>query len=340
MSITIERDGIRVERADEDVLDRWNGFVERSRQGDLFHRLDALQVQADYTGADCHPLVGFKGQEPVGIFPAFTISKGGVSTAFSPPPNLWIPHLGPALLNVDKLKRRKAERRHRRFVDGCLDWLDRECGPKYVHVRTGGRYDDVRPFEWNEFEIQPRHTYEVDLTPGEDEVLASFSSDARGNIRTDDDRYDVHVGGDDAIRRIIRQVEARHEEQGEPYTLDPEFVVALRERLPDGMVRPYVCEVDGEFAGGMVALVDEDRVYRWQGGAKHDFDVPVNDLVDWAIMTDAMDEDVSRYDLVGANERRLCGYKAKFSPELVRYYSVERGTRMMNLLSDVYKRFR
>ncbi|GKZ12536.1 GNAT family N-acetyltransferase [Haladaptatus sp. W1] len=338
MSITIEKNGIRVERTND--VDRWNDLVERSPQGALFHRLEALEVQADHTGATFHPLVGYKGQEPVGLFPAFTISKGGVTTAFSPPPNLWLPHLGPVLLNMGKLKRRKAERRHRRFIDGCLDWLDREYAPKYVHVRTGGTYDDVRPFEWNEFEIQPRHTYEVDLTPGEEDVLASFSGDARSNIRTDDDRYEIHVGGPEAIRKIIGQVKARHDEQDEPYRLSPQFVVDLYRFLPDGAVRPYVCDVDGEFAGGMIALADDERVYRWQGGAKHDLDVPINDLVDWAIMRDAMDEGIPRYDLVGANERRLCGYKAKFNPELVRYHSLERGTRMMNLLTDVYKRFR
>ncbi|WP_266077837.1 lipid II:glycine glycyltransferase FemX [Haladaptatus caseinilyticus] len=338
MSVTIEKNGIRVERAND--LDRWNDYVERSPHGDVFHRLDALRVQAEHTGATLHPLVGYKGQEPVGLFPAFTISKGGVTTAFSPPPNLWLPHLGPVLLNMEKLKRRKAERRHRRFIDGCLDWLDSQYGPKYVHVRTGGRYEDIRPFEWNEFEVLPRHTYEVDLTPGEENVLSSFSSDARSNTRTDEDRYDIRVGGVQAIRRIIRQVKARHNEQDEPYRLSGDFVADLYQSLPDGAVRPYVCDVDGEFAGGMIALADDERIYRWQGGAKHDHDVPINDLVDWAIMRDAMDEGIPRYDLVGANERRLCGYKAKFNPELVRYYSLERGTRMMNLLTDVYKRFR
>ncbi len=338
MSVTIEKDGIRIERTND--LDRWNDLVERSPQGSVFHRLEALEVQAEHTGADFHPLLGYKGQEPVGLFPTFTISKGGMTTAFSPPPGIWLPHLGPALLNMGKLKRRKAERRHRRFIDGCLRWLEHEFDPKYINVRTGASYSDVRPFEWNEFEIQPRHTYEVDLTPGEDEVLSRFSGDARSNTRTDEDRYDIHVGGPEAIRRIIGQVKARHDEQDEPYSLSPQFIVDLHRRMPEGAVRPYVCDVDGEFAGGMIALADDERVYRWQGGAKHTHDVPINDLVDWAIMRDAMNEGIPRYDLVGANERRLCGYKAKFNPELVRYHSLERGTRMMNLLSDVYKRFR
>lgn len=339
MSATIEKDGISIARADEDDLARWNDLVERSPEANVFHYREALSVQADHADADLHPLVGHKGQEPVGLFPVFETRKGGMTMAFSPAPGLWVSYLGPALLNQEKLKRRKAERRNKRFVEGCLDWIDRELSPKYVQIRPDAAYRDVRPFEWNDFEVDVRHTYEVDLTPGEEEVLMSFSSDARNNIRTDGD-YRVYEGGHDEIEAIISQVRARHDEQDESYGVTPVFVSDLYDRLPDGAVRPYACEIDGEFAGGMVALEFDDAVYRWQGGAKHDRDLPVNDLVDWAIMTDAMDRGVERYDLVGANEERLCGYKAKFGPELRSYYSVENGTRVTSALSSVYKKLR
>ncbi|USZ68087.1 GNAT family N-acetyltransferase [Halorussus salilacus] len=339
MSATIEKDGISIGRADEDDLARWNDLVERSPEANVFHYREALSVQADHADADLHPLVGYKGQEPVGLFPVFETRKGGMTMAFSPAPGLWVSYLGPALLNQEKLKRRKAERRNKRFVGGCLDWIDRELGPKYVQIRPDAAYRDVRPFEWNDFDVDVRHTYEVDLTPGEEEVLMSFSSDARNNIRTDGD-YRVYEGGHDEIEAVVSQVRARHDEQDESYGVTPAFVSDLYDRLPDGAVRPYACEIDGEFAGGMVALESGDTVYRWQGGAKHDRDLPVNDLVDWAIMTDAMDRGVERYDLVGANEERLCGYKAKFGPELRSYYSVENGTRVTSALSSVYKKLR
>jgi len=339
MSTTIEKRGISVGRVDEDDWRRWNDLVERSPGANAFHYREALEVQADRAGADLHPLVGYKGQEPVGLFPVFELRKGGMTTAFSPAPGLWVSYLGPALLNQAKLKRRKAERRNRLFVEGCLDWIERELGPKYVQVRSDPAYRDVRPFEWSEFDVDVRHTYEVDLTPGEEDVLMSFSSDARNNIRTDGD-YRVYEGGPAEIEAVISQVAERHADQDEAYGVTPAFVTDLYERLPEGTVRPYACEVDGEIAGGMVALESGDTVYRWQGGAKHDRDLPVNDLVDWAIVSDAIDRGTERYDLVGANERRLCEYKAKFGPELRSYYSLERGTRVTNALSSVYKRLR
>ncbi|PSP55927.1 GNAT family N-acetyltransferase [Halobacteriales archaeon QS_1_67_19] len=339
MSVTIEKKGISIGRAEDNDHHDWNDLVERSPQTNPFHYREALEVQADHADATLHRLVGYKGQEPVGLFPIFETRKGGMNMAFSPAPGLWVPYLGPALLNHRKLKRRKRERRNKRFVEGCLDWIERELGPKYTQIRPDGAYRDIRPFEWNDYDIDVRHTYSVDLTPSEEDVLMSFSSDARNNIRTDGD-YRVYEGGPEEIEAIISQVRARHEAQDESYGVTPAFVTDLYERLPEGTVRPYACEVAGEIAGGMVALESDDTVYRWQGGAKHDHDLPVNDLVDWEIMTDATERGIERYDLVGANEERLCGYKAKFGPELQSYYTMEKGTKVTNALSSVYKKFR
>ena len=343
MSIQIEKSGIEVREADADDLERWNGYVERSPHGNPFHTYEALQVMAKHSRSKLHPLVGFKGQEAVGIFPIFEITKGPVSAVFSPPPGLLASYLGPALLNMDKLKQRKAERRHKRFVNGCMDWLDAEIDPKYMHVRTDGRYGDLRPLLWQGFRASPRYTYVVDLTVGEDALFDGFSSDARSNIRSGRDAdvdLVVEEGGRSDIRRIISKVQSRYDAQDKQYPLTADFVVDLYEATPPGTVRPYVCRVDGEFQGGMIALEDDDTIYRWQGGAKHDADLPINDIVDWRIITDAIDRGIETYDLVGANKERLCGYKAKFSPTLRTYYEMERGTRSMNVVSNLYKRFR
>ena len=341
MSVQIERSGIEVREADANDIEKWNGYVERSPDANAFHTYEALQVMAKHSNSTLHPLLGFKGQEPVGIFPLFEITKGPVSTVFSPPPALLVSYLGPALLNMEKLKQRKAERRHKRFINGCMDWLDAELDPKYMHLRTDGRYGDLRPLLWQGFEARPRHTYVVDLSPGEDALLQGFSSDARSNIRSGEDANCViEEGGYAAIEGIVSKVQSRYDAQDKQYPLTPEFVADLYEAMPEGTVRPYACKVDGEFQGGMIALEDDDTVYRWQGGAKHDADIPVNDLVDWRIITDAIDRGLTTYDLVGANEERLCGYKAKFGPSLRTYYELERGTRSMNVVSNLYKRFR
>jgi hypothetical protein len=335
----VEKHGVRVGLATANDLDSWDDYVSRSPHGSVYHRLDALRVQAKHSGATLYPLVGFKGQEPLGLLPVFALSRAGITAVFSPPPNLWVSYLGPALINFEGLKQRRKEKRHHRFVDAAVEWIDEVVSPRYVHLRTQYEYDDPRPFIWNDFELTPRYTYLVDLTPSEDDLLSSFSSDARRNIRTDEDAYSIEEAGPAGVRQIIEQVRSRHEEQGEAYRVTPEFVNDLRDRLPEGRVRPYVCRIDGEFVGGMITLTHGDTVHRWQGGAKTDSDVPVNDLIDWRIMRDAKERGYERYNLVGANNDRLCGYKSKFSPSVAEYYSLERSSLQMRVAARLYNRF-
>ncbi|MFC3476470.1 GNAT family N-acetyltransferase [Halobacterium litoreum] len=324
-----------------DDADRWNELVADAANPTAFHLAEGLDVLAEYADADCHHLVGFKGKEPVGVFPVFTMSKGPVTAAFSPPPDLKVHYLGPSLLDRQEMKRRRRDKRNRRFVDACLDWLNEEHDPKFTTLLTPPGYDDVRPFVWQEFDAKPRYTYLVDLTRDREELLSAFSSDARRNVSNNYDvAYTLEEGTVEDAARVVEQVRARHEEQGEPFPLSTEFVTDLYERLPDGVVRPYVCRIDGEFAGGSVVLEYGDTSVCWLGGAKTDSEIPVNDLVDWHCCVEAMDRGQSAYDLAGANNARIAGYKAKFAPDLVSYYRLQNASRTMSALSKLYSRLK
>ena len=319
----------------------WNDLVDRSSQATPFHRAECLDVLAAHADAMLHPYAGFKGQEPVGIFPIFEISKGPVSTAFSPPPDLKISYLGPALLNHTKQKQRRREKTNSRFISGCLDRLEATVDPKYVHLRTGFQYADTRPLIWAGFEPTTRYTYVVDIDRPEDDLLAAFSSDARSNItNTDDVDYEIQQGGPPEIRRTISELQAYHADQDVPFNITPEFVVDLWRDLPDDCVRIYCCRVDDELVGGHITLEAGATIYGWQSWGSRETDVPVNDLLDWEIITTARERGRSQYDLVGANNERISKYKAKFGPHLRTYQTMERGTPAMTLVSEVYKRIR
>ncbi|AEH37628.1 GNAT family N-acetyltransferase [Halopiger xanaduensis] len=329
---------IDVRVATDEDREKWNRYVEQSPQGTLCHELEALRVQADYSDATLHPLIGFKGQEPVGLFPVFEINKQFVTTAFSPPPHLRVPYLGPAFLNMAKLKQRKRERRRQRFMDGCFEWIQSELAPKYGHIRTATAFEDSRPFKWNEYDATPEYTYAVDLTLDEDDLLMTFSSDARSNIRNTDDAYEIEVGGPEEIRLIHEQVKNRYESQDIGFDVPVEFVLDLAEQSANGHVRPYTLRVDGDFIGGILALEYGGTTGRWMGGVRTDADVDVatNDLLDWSIMQDGLENGLETYDLVGADTRRINRYKAKFNPELRTYYSLEYGKWGMRRLASLY----
>lgn len=329
---------VEVRRADGPGA--WNDLVRQSDTTTAFHLAEALDVLAEESGTAVHRLVGYKGEEPCGLFPVFTTAVGPFTVSFSPPPDLKVPYLGPTLLNAGKMKRRRLELRHGRFIDAAIEWLQREHAPAFATVRTAPGYDDARPLLWNDYDATLRYTYLVDLTRGTDDLLGAFSSDARQNVTAASDAdHEIVEAGPDGIADVVAAVTDRHAEQGESFPVDAAFVTRLYEALPDGVVRPLCCRCDGEFVGGKVVLEFGGTGLSWLTAADHEVDVPVSDVLDWTYITGAVDRGVETYDLVGANSRRLSRYKAKFAPELAPYYRAERGSRAMILASRLYDRF-
>lgn len=320
----------------------WNDLVERAEGTSPFHRYEALEVFAEHAGAELFPFVGKKGQEPVGIFPVFSLSRGPIRGAVSPPPALEISYLGPVELGVNGAKQRKSERRHRRFVEAVLEEVAGRIRPHYTHVRAGTGYADPRPFVWNGFDPLPRYTYVVDLAPDLDELFMSFSGDIRRNVRRaeEDLDYEIAEGDVDDVARIVDGVRRRHEEQDVTYTVTPSFVQDLLQALPRGTVRAYTCTSEGRFVGGLITVEDDQTIYRWQSVADLESDVPAADLLDWEMIQQARGRGVEQLDLVGANNPRLCGYKAKFNPQVRTYYSLERSSLPLDVLKSIYLRFR
>ena len=330
---------IEIETVDDP--ETWNDYVRRSPHGTVFHRHEALEVQATHSNTTLHPLVGYKGQEPVGLFPVFEFWKGPVPFVFSPPFDLRVQYLGPALCNMAKLKQRKREQRHRRFVEGCIEWIEDRIEPRYLTVRTDWRYTDLRPFKWNGFEVQPSYTYVVDLGPDEEEVMGRFSRTTRRRIRNHlDDEYDVESGGRDEIEWIVRQVNERFVEQGETTPLTESFVTDLYERLPEGQVRPYVLSVDGDVLTGTILLEYDGTAHRWQGGVKVESDLPSNELLEWHMMREAAGRGVTDYEIVDANYPRLNEWKSKFGPEVRSYHLLKRTSTGMDAAVRLYQRVR
>ncbi|MFW6017602.1 MAG: lipid II:glycine glycyltransferase FemX [Halapricum sp.] len=331
---------IDISSAEATTPAEWNTLVERARYTDAMHQWEALSVIARHADSTVHRLIGYKGQEPVGLFPVFERRYGPITAVFSPPPGLRIVYLGPGLLNMDKLTRRKTERRQRAFIEGVLEWIDERIGPNYVHVRTTPEYPDVRPFTWNDCKVAPIYTYHVDITGPESALLDRFSRDARTNIRdaaaTD---YDVDERGPEAIDRIVEQVRSRYAAQDVPFDVTASFVRELYEQTPDGTIRPFTCRVDGSFVGGILAVEFGDTIARWQGGVKPDVDsgFPINDVLDWEVLCAGRERDRTTYDLVGANTPRINRYKSKFGPKLTPLYDIERASLLGSLAARMYR---
>lgn len=331
---------IEVERADKEQMEEWDQLVSRATAGSFFHRRAVLEVLEAHSSSIFHPLIGYKGQEPVGLFPLFEVSKGPLKMAFSPPPKLAVPGLGPTLVNADKLKQRKREKRTRRFIEGCLEWIELKIGPKYTRIVTTPGLTDSRPFAWNEFEVTPKYTYHVDLSPGKNEVMDRFKKSLRSDIRrSTNEEHTIERGTVEDVQFVVEKVRERYQAQDREYNVTESYATDLFETLGPESISVYIGRINGERVSGILAPRHKSTIYYWQGGGKPDISLPMNDLIHWQIIKDSIDDGINTYDLVGANTPRLCRYKSKFNPNLKPYYVVERGTKVMNAVSDIYKKF-
>lgn len=328
---------ITISTLDSEDADTWDGYVDRSPHGTIFHTYAALETQAKHGNSTLHPLVGYKGEEPVGIFPVFETHKGPLTFVFSPFTELHVPNLGPALLGLEQLKQRKREQRHERFIDGCIEWIDSAIDPHYVSIRAGWRYDDLRPFTWNGFDASPSYTYLIDLDTDEEELIGRFSQSPRRNIRNHiDDEYEIVEGGRAEIEWIARRMDERVAEKGKKRAVDPSFFVDLADRLGDDQFRPYVLRFEGNPVAGTILLKFGDTAHSWQGGARPVTDFPANELLEWHMLVESMNRGVTTFEIVDANDYSVNRFKTKFNPEVRAYHTLNRSPPGMTTAAQLY----
>lgn len=333
---------IEVRPATSSERKKWNTYVERSDQGTIFHRLEWLETVEDHSNGTLQTYVGVKGESVCGLFPFYNLRKGPFSVVMSPLPGTGVPFLGPALLLDPNVKQRKRDKSNKRFVDGWFERVREDFAPSYISVSAAPGYSDVRPFSWQDFTTDTSYTYRVDLSGNEEAALKRFSGDARSSITNPDpDSYTTKEGDAETVELVYDHITRRYEEQSRSYPLDEEYLLDVYSNLGDGFIRSYEGWVDGDCVSGRLSLFSDRSAYLWQGSPKPDadIDVPINDLLNWRTMQDAIKEGVPECDQVGANNYRISRYKSKFNPELVHYHKITKGSLSAKAALGAYKKY-
>lgn len=321
-------------------LERWESSL--PTEYEVFHEPAALSVLSEYAEGRLRLIAGFKGEEPIGLLPAFVNDRPVGTTVTSPPPSMGVPRLGPLVMPTSP-KQRKRESVNRRFVEAALEELGATDRGTLARIVTPRGYGDPRPFAWDGFELDTRFTYAVDVADRTtDEVMNAFSRSLRRDVRDAlDGDVTVEVGDVDDARDVYDATAQRYADQDRTFTLSWPYVRDLVAALDD-QARVYVARSpDGDFLSGVTVLYGPDAAYFWQGGTRtRAADVNVNSLLHWRVIEDLLEvealADVGAYDLVGANTKRLCDYKGKFGGRLVPYYVAETEGVAMSVAKRAY----
>jgi hypothetical protein len=324
-------------------LEEWGDALPASGF-EVFHAPAALSVLDDHADADLELYGGFKGEQPVALFPAFVRERAVGRAVLSPPPGFAVSQLGPILMPTSP-KRRKREKVNRTFAEALIDELGVDSRLTLFRTVCHAGFPDPRPYVWSDLSLSTSFTYRLHVDDDTDAMLKSFSKSLRREIRDAIDLdVTVTVDGVEGTEAVFEQTRDRYAEQGRPFSLTWPYVRDLTAALSaEDRARTYLIrDGDGELLSGVIALYSNDVAYYWLGGTRTVHDgVSVNSLLHWRIIediaTDPPRESVSGYDLVGANTERLCRYKSKFGADLVPYYVLESSGPEMDVAKAAYR---
>ncbi len=178
-----------------------------------------------------------------------------------------------------------------------------------------------------------KSTIFVDLSGGEEAVLASFNQSARRNIRKAQ-AADVTVEAVEASQEnldvmfeLMKATEARAH-----YGLRPKayFLDYWRSQVAAGQAQVFLARHDGEVLAGLFVTFVGKRAWYKDGGS---FDIKrelsASYLVQWEVMRWLMARGTTSYDMVGTPNRDQVGtgdsrdglyaFKSKFNPDITEF---------------------
>jgi CelD/BcsL family acetyltransferase involved in cellulose biosynthesis len=323
----------------EEMRAQWDRWVYESDHGTLFHQWDWLIAVRDHTKTILYPLILSKGTTLVAIYPIFLAKRGVFRVAFSPPPQAFLHYLGPAFMQYGSLKQEKKESLYLGVQSVVSKFLFSELHCTYVRVRTVPALLDSRPFRWTGYRVEPMYTYRVDLSKGHEVVYKRFDRKLRDSIRrAEREGVTVEEGEEEDLMALLASLAGHFSQQGFRPRDASSYLLALMNHFYPTNMKIYSAFYKGERVGGMVALTYKKGMALWIGVPKIKIPgISPNDLVQWRAIAWAADQGYAYYELMdGGDNERLRYFKAKYSPDLVIWYSASKfAHRAYRTISDL-----
>jgi hypothetical protein len=318
----------------------WDTIVSESPHGTLFHQWNWLKITEKHTQMKLYPLIGIKGQTPIGVFPLFFQKIGSINMVFSPPPHAALFYLGPVLVGYDTLKQEKRENNYIDFQKSVECFINDCLKADYVSISLSPALQDPRPFIWSGYSFEPQHDYVIDLSHGCDYLLQTLNKKGRQNLHHAQKRgITVEIGGKKEYEKILDLMDIRYAQQGKTVTESREYFLDLYDSYKDNL-KVFVAKVNGSVATGSIDFQYKNTHYSWIGNPKPNNPISPspNDLLIWESIQYAVLQGCSYYVTMNAagNKRLHSYYASKFDPDLKAHFSLKKHSFLSGIMEKVY----
>ncbi len=322
---------------------QWDDLLARAPFRTIFHTWEWLKIVEKHTKTKLYPIIGFKGTNPIGIFPVF-YQKKGFKLIFSPPSAASVLYLGPLIIDYEKMKQSKRELILFQFLKAVDDFIFSELKANYVRIRCSPGFLDSRPFRWIGYNVEPGYTLMIDLSKGLDAVWENFDKEPRRHIEmSSKEGVSVEEGSVEDLDFLHSSINRRFKEQGLESNVSKSYLYDLFESFFPQNLRIFIAKYKGEKIGGGAVLCYNNKVSAWFGTPRIDLKgISQTDLVHWESIKWAKENGFQYYELMDAGyDPRLSAYKSKFNPDLSVWFSATKhSSSMIEAAEKFYKLFR
>jgi hypothetical protein len=315
--------------------DLWAKFVDESPDGLLFHKWDFLKIMEKHTNYKLLSYGIYKGDKLIAIFPLFFKRYKGLKMVFSPPPQTGVPYLGFVMNHkYGSLKQRRKESYLNEVIGEINEEIDK-FSPNYVFISLGSNLFDIRFFKWSGFEDDLNYTYVIDLEKSLDTIWNDFDKDCRREIRTTD-KYDLSFKETDDVQTFYNILSNRYNEQGLNLPLiSPNYFKDILSTFPKNIKMYFLYNAD-KMVDIVASYEYKKRLVIWKGYISLDKSIHSTEYLTWDFIKKAKSENFTKFEIQGANTKRLCFFKSKFNPSLEINYNIYKKDNFGKIAEWVY----
>ncbi len=328
----------------------WDRLLESAIQGSIFHKWDFLQIMGKHSlkriagrelKARLYPLVAYKGDEPVGLYPFYVYDFFSVKFVSSPPEHVESLYLGPVLLDTDQTKPGKKEKNLIDLQKEADHFIHKNIKPVATVLNIHPGISDSRPFKWTGHAVEPRHGYLLDMASGTDAVWKGLHTGLRRKIsKALGDGISVEEGAARDLASIHQSLAQRRAEQGMAMTSSLDYLQDVCKTF-GGNVDIRIASKDGKYLGGIVNLLYKDTAHSWVGSAKTSNETGANELINWESMKYACEKKYLYYAIMGADSPNLYPFKAQYNGRLITNLSCRKyQPGFLKVVETAYKAFK
>jgi hypothetical protein len=308
--------------ATESDKNLWDEIIANSRDSTIFHTWKWLLLMEKYSykkfltnsiRSHLYPMIISEHREVIGVIPLYSYKNYWGIWIQSPPLHVECLYLGPIFNHLETLKPRE---RYHKFLDFQIvlhKYLTENLRANSIKIRSSTGFEDPRGFQWNEYTIEPRFTYFLNLTQGKESIWRNFRKTLRNSItRNEQLGIEVIEGSRDDLEPIFHLMKERNRIE-----TPLGFLHEIFDTFYPHHVRIFIAKHHDRLLSGILITIFKNKVSFWVGSPRTSFEgVSPNDFILWHIIQWSIDQGMEIFEIMGADDLSLFPFKTKFNAEL------------------------